>query len=83
MFSEAYSGTYAEQVVWFAGVADGMVHVTLYDTNKDNIFYDYMTTVSGQDDFNKQLDVMCKEYIKRFIHVPLIEKETENTQIPK
>jgi adenylosuccinate synthase len=62
MFNETKEGIYKEQVRFFAGVADGVVHVTLTDMNHDNIFYDWMENIRGAEMFESALSVMCEKY---------------------
>ena len=49
MFREQVQGSYKDTVKWFAGVADNVVHVTLSDMENDNVFYDHMIHVHGQE----------------------------------
>jgi len=67
MFNQVLQGTYKDKVKWFAGVADDIVHVTLHDMNNDNIFYDHMIHVRGQEQFETELGRMCEHYIGRFL----------------
>ena len=68
MFNETKEGIYKEQVRFFAGVADGVVHVTLTDMNHDNIFYDWMENIRGAEMFESALSVMCEKYVIKYVN---------------
>lgn len=65
MFSQAFAGVYGDKVHWFAGVADGVVHITLHDNDRDNVVYDFRNQVD-----DNVINEMCEDYIKRYIDVP-------------
>mgnify|MGYP003109486256 FL=1 len=67
MFREQVQGSYKDTVKWFAGVADNVVHVTLSDMENDNVFYDHMIHVHGQEQFEIELARLCEYYISNIL----------------
>ena len=80
MFSQVVSGKYKDDVHFFAGTADGVVHVTITDENGNNTFYDFMKNVSSQQEFEEQIKIMCEDYLQRFINGRRISKGQEDNE---
>jgi hypothetical protein len=79
MFKQRYEGTYKERVKWFAGfdAENPMVHVTLTDNNKENIFYDHMIHITTQAQFESELSKLCDHYVKT-----ILEPTSGSTLLP-
>jgi hypothetical protein len=80
MFEQTVSGVYKESVHFFAGTAEGLVHVTFHDGNRNNLFYDFMTDITSHEQFNEQLNIMCEDYLKRFINGKRISEGQEDNE---